>query len=149
MFLLVHPNLTQESVTYQDLINRSPRTLLYFYPKDDTPGCTLEAQEFSSLAASLQKKWVQVVWVSKDTTKSHCSFITKYGLTPYYLSDPELILHKQFGARWEKNNYWKIVQWVIRSTYLVDKEGTIIKERKNVRAQGHAQKVYERIEKNQ
>lgn len=56
MFTLVHPNLTQETVAYNDLIKRTPLTLLYFYPKDDTPGCTLEAQEFSSLAESLQTK---------------------------------------------------------------------------------------------
>jgi len=149
MFILVHPNLTHETIAYNDLINRTPLTLLYFYPKDDTPGCTLEAQAFSSLIESFQKKWVQIIGVSKDTPNTHCSFIKKYSLAPYYLSDPELILHKQFGARWEKNNYWKIVQWVIRSTVLVNNSGEIIKERKNVRASGHAEKVSDRIQQNQ
>ncbi len=149
MFTLVHPNLLQETIKYHDLIKRTPLTLLYFYPKDDTPGCTLEAQEFTSLTETFQKKWVQIIGVSKDTPTTHCSFISKYKLTPLYLSDPELILHKQFGARWEKNNYWKIVQWVIRSTVLVNNSGEIIKERKNVRASGHAEKVSDRIQQNQ
>jgi peroxiredoxin Q/BCP len=148
MFTLVHSNLTQETVAYNDLIKRAPLTLLYFYPKDDTPGCTLEAQEFTSLTESFQNKWVQIIGISKDSPNTHCSFISKYKLTPLYLSDPELNLHKQFGARWEKNNYWKIVQWVIRSTFLINHSWEIIKERKNVRATGHAEKVSDRIEKN-
>lgn len=148
MFTLVHPDLTQETINYNDLIKRMPLTLLYFYPKDDTPGCTLEAQEFSTRIESFKKKWVQIIGVSKDSPNTHCSFIKKYSLAPYYLSDPELILHQQFGARWEKNNYWKIVQWVIRSTFLINQTWEIIKERKNVRATGHAEKVSDRIEKN-
>ena len=82
--------------------------LLYFYPKDDTPGCTIEAKEFSELHEAFATLGVQIVGVSKDLTPSHCAFIQKYTLKPLYLSDPELILHKQFGVRGAKSSWGKI-----------------------------------------
>lgn len=145
MYTLVSPDLSEEQITLGQLFERSPYTLLYFYPKDDTPWCTLEAQEFTALHDEFEKQHIQIVGVSKDSTKSHCSFISKYSLSPSYLSDPELDLHKQFGAWGEKNNYGKIVQWVIRSTVLLDKKGNILHTRSNVRATGHAKKVYTEV----
>lgn len=145
MFTLVSPDLQQQEITLQKLLERSPFTLLYFYPKNDTPGCTLEANDFTSLHDQFTKKWIQVVGVSKDTPDSHCSFITKHWLKPLYISDPELILHKQFGARGEKNNYGKVVTWVIRSTILLDNQWNIRRNRHNVRATGHADKILKEL----
>lgn len=146
MYTLIHPTLAEEQITLEELLKRSPFTLLYFYPKNDTPGCTLEAQDFSSLIEEFSKLHIQIIGVSKDTHTSHCSFIKKYELKASYISDPELILHKQFGARGEKNNYGKIVQWVIRSTVLLDQQGKLLHIRSNVRATGHATKVLKEID---
>lgn len=145
MFHLVDANLQETTCSLGQLLSRTPYTLLYFYPKDDTPGCTLEAQQFSTVTNQLTEYGVQIVGVSKDTISSHCKFITKHKLQPSYLSDPELLLHKQYGARGEKNNYGKIVTGVIRSTFLLDTTGKLIHERRNVRATGHAPRVAERI----
>jgi thioredoxin-dependent peroxiredoxin len=144
MYTLIDKDLHEEQLTLQELVWRAPYTLLYFYPKNDTPGCTLEAQEFTELHNQFQQLGIQLIGVSKDSKASHCAFISKYTLSPSYIADPELHLHKQFGARWEKNNYGKIVQWVIRSTVIIDKNAQIIHQRKNVRATGHAKKVLAR-----
>ena len=148
MYTLVDPQLHEQKITLAQLFARSPYTLLYFYPKDDTPWCTLEAQEFTLLSDTFSKKWIQIVGVSRDSIESHCAFISKYTLNALYISDPELILHKQFGARGEKNNYGKIIQSVIRSTVLLDDTWAIKKQRTNVRATGHAKRVAARIDEN-
>lgn len=132
-------------ISLESLYEKSPYTLLYFYPKDDTPGCTIEAQEFTASWETFHKLWIQIVWVSRDDLESHCSFIGKYSLSPTYLSDPEAELHKEYWAWWEKNNYGKRVTWVIRSTVLVDQTGTTILQRNNVKATGHAQRVLKEI----
>lgn len=145
MYTLVHPTLEEEQLTLEELVKRSPYTLLYFYPKNDTPGCTLEAQDFSTHIEEFSKLHIQIIGVSKDTHSSHCSFIKKYTLQASYLSDPDLILHRQFGARGEKNNYGKKVQGVIRSTALLDQQGKLLHARNNVRATGHVEKVLKEI----
>ncbi len=137
---LVQGNNTSET-TFEEVISQSPYTLLYFYPKNDTPGCTLEAKDFSDLSEDFASKDIQIVWVSKDSSESHCDFISKYALSPKYISDPDMSLHKQFSTRGEKNNYGKIVMWVIRSTFLLDSSGEIIKERRSIKATGHAERV--------
>lgn len=147
MFTLVHPDLTSEQVTLDALLAQSTYTLLYFYPKDDTPGCTLEAQGFSTHLQAFQQLDIRVIGVSKDGSEAHCKFIAKYQLTPSYLSDPTLELHRQFGARGIKNMYGKQVEGTIRSTVLLDSAGKIVKQRKSVKAAGHAEKVLERGQK--
>jgi len=145
MFTLISSDLKEQQITLQQLLERSPYTLLYFYPKDDTPGCTLEANEFSELHEEFTQKQIQIIGVSRDSVESHCSFISKYSLKPSYITDSDLTLHKQFDARGEKNNYGKMVTWVIRSTVLLDRAGKIIKQRTNVRATGHAKKILKEI----
>ena len=134
--------------TFKELLQESEYTLLYFYPKNDTPWCTLEAQDFTKLTNDFSKKWIHIVWVSKDDTTSHCSFIEKYSLTPSYLADPGLSLHKEFSTRWEKKNWGKIVMWVIRSTFLLDKGWTIINEWRSIKATWHADRVWKWVESN-
>ncbi len=134
------------STNRDQFLKHSPYSLVYFYPKNDTPWCTKEAQDFTHLLENFQTKNIQIIGISKDSLDKHCSFIEKYALTPIYLSDPDLVLHKQFGAYWEKKSYWRIIQWVIRSTFLLNQSGNILKERKNVKATWHAARVWEYVE---
>jgi len=94
--------------TLSDLLKKSKQTILYFYPRDNTPGCSLEARDFSTHLKTFLDQGIQIIGVSKDSEVSHCKFIEKQELTIPLISDPELTLHKQFGARGEKNNYGKI-----------------------------------------
>lgn len=118
------------------------RTLvLYFYPKDDTPGCTVEANEFTALAGEFAAAGATVLGVSRDTVKSHCKFRDKYGLKVALLSDPELAVHKAYGAWGEKTMYGKKVEGVLRCTFVIDGAGAVVKAYANVKAAGHAAKV--------
>ena len=115
--------------------------VLYFYPKDDTPGCTVEANEFTTLADEFAAAGATVLGVSRDTVKSHCKFRDKYGLKVALLSDPELTLHNAYGAWGEKTMYGKKVEGVLRSTFVIDGRGVVVKAYPNVKAAGHAAKV--------
>lgn len=128
-----------------DLLSFWKQTLLYFYPKDNTPGCTIENKDFSDLISEFAKLWIVVIGVSKDSLESHKNFISKQDLHVDLLSDPELILHKELWTYWEKNSYWKIVEWVIRSTFLLDNEWNVLQEWKNIKAKWHAERVLEEL----
>jgi len=125
----------------KDLLSFSERTLLYFYPKDNTPGCTIENKDFSCLRSKFKDIWITVIWVSKDSIESHKKFIDKQDLSIDLISDPDLVLHKELLAYWEKMNYWKIVMWVIRSTFLVNKKWELLWEWRNIRATWHAERI--------
>lgn len=129
------------------LLSSSPLTLLYFYPKDDTPGCTLEAQDFTRLVSDFAKLGIQIVGVSKDSESSHAKFCNKYDLGVTLISDESGELHEQFGVIGEKKNYGKVYIGVIRSTFLLDQTGKILKEWRNVKATGHAEKVLRELMK--
>jgi peroxiredoxin Q/BCP len=86
------------TISFDDLLSGSPYTLLYFYPKDNTSGCTVEAQDFSELVDNFAKYDVQIIGVSKDSHQSHCKFIDKHSLTITLVSDEDLFLHKKYGA---------------------------------------------------
>lgn len=117
------------------------KTIFYFYPKDNTPWCTLENKDFTCLKDKFKEKWIKLIWVSKDSIESHKKFVEKQGLEIDLISDPELVLHKELSTYWEKNNYWKIVMWIIRSTFLVDNKWNILNEWRNIRATGHAARI--------
>ena len=127
------------------LLSSSPYTLLYFYPKDDTPGCTLEASDFTRLKSEFEALGIQIIWVSKDSETSHAKFCNKYNLGIQLVSDEDESLHNQFGVIGEKKNYGKVYIGVIRSTFLLDSQWKIIKEWRNVKATGHAEKVLREI----
>ena len=129
----------------KSLFSFSDKTLLYFYPKDNTPGCTIENKDFSCLKDKFTAKWVTLIGISKDSIESHKKFIESQELQVDLISDPELILHKELKAYWEKNNYWKIVMWVIRSTFLLNKKWEILQEWRNIRAKGHAERILNEI----
>ncbi len=98
---------TGETWTFslKELLSFGKKTILYFYPKDNTPWCTIENKDFSCLKDEFAKLWIVVIWVSKDTISSHKEFIKEHELKVDLISDPELVLHKYFWAYWEKNNY--------------------------------------------
>ncbi len=129
----------------ESLFSSLEKVLLYFYPKDDTPGCTLENTDFSDFKEDFESLWIQLIWVSKDPLESHQGFIEKYNLKNSLISDPDLVLHKELGAYGEKNNYGKIVTWVIRSTFIINKDWEILKQWKNVKATGHAQRILKEL----
>lgn len=128
-----------------DILSKSEKTLLYFYPKDNTPGCTVENKDFSCLKSQFSDLGINLVWVSKDSINSHKKFVEKQDLNVDLISDPDLVLHKELWAFGEKNNYGKIVQWVIRSTFLITSDWTIEKEYRNIRAKGHAERLLKEL----
>lgn len=123
--------------------------VLFFYPKDNTPGCTNEAIEFTSLLNEFEKHNTKVVGISKDSVKSHQNFISKRDLKVELLSDPEGLLHKEFDVIKEKNVFGKVGLGTVRSTFVFNSKGDLVKEFRNVKAKGHAQKVLEFIETNE
>lgn len=121
-------------------------TILYFYPKDNTPGCTLEANDFNRLKNDFENLDIEIIGISRDNEKSHKNFCLKNNLTISLISDENEEIHNFFGVIGEKNNYWKIVIWVIRSTFLLESEtGKILKEWRNVKSKWHAEKILEEI----
>lgn len=131
------------TLSSQDL--RGMWTIIYFYPRDNTPGCTTEAKEFSTLRGEFDKLGVRIIGISRQSVESHKRFREKHGLRIALLSDPDATVHKAFGAWGKKRMYGREVEGVIRSTFLVSPEGQIVKEWKNVRAKGHAARVLEEI----
>lgn len=115
--------------------------VVYFYPKNNTPGCTLEANEFQALAAGFAELGVMVVGVSPDSCASHAKFKAKHGLGFKLLSDPERTLADSFGALREKSMFGKKYMGIVRSTFVINPDWEIARVFDKVRAKGHAQKV--------
>jgi thioredoxin-dependent peroxiredoxin len=115
--------------------------VLYFYPRDSTPGCTREAQAFTEAKARLRKLGARVAGVSRDSVKSHCSFRDKFAIGFPLLSDPELAAHEAYGAWGKKVMYGKHIEGTLRSTFLIAPNGRIAEAWRNVRVDGHADAV--------
>ena len=120
---------------------RGSPVVLYFYPKDDTPGCTKEACAFRDRKQELADLGVKVLGVSPDDVASHVRFRDKFTLNFPLLADPELKVSEKYGAWGEKNSYGKISQGIRRSTFLIDAQGVIRKVWTNVKAEGHDEQV--------
>jgi len=120
--------------------------VLYFYPKDDTPGCTVEACDFSEGLKAFESLDAVVLGCSPDSLERHQKFIAKYKLTIDLLSDPEHTVMEKYGAWGEKNMYGRITQGVIRSTALISPEGKLAHHWPRVRAKGHADAVRAKLE---
>lgn len=134
----------EESLILKEILNWK-KTILFFYPKDNTPGCSIENKDFTELKKDFLEKWYQIIWVSKDSLASHWKFVEKYDLQNDLISDWDLILHKELWAFWEKNNYGKIVEGVIRSTFLIDENWEVIKDYRNIRAKWHAERILKEV----
>jgi thioredoxin-dependent peroxiredoxin len=126
-------------LTNKDLLGKP--YVLYFYPKDDTPGCTLESQGFRDRHPDFGKLGVRVLGVSRDSLASHAKFQGKYALPFELLSDSDEKLCKQFDVIKDKNMYGKKVRGIERSTFLVDADGVLRKEWRKVKVDGHVAAV--------
>lgn len=124
---------------------RGQWVVLYFYPKDNTPGCTIEACDFSRLKKDFEELNAKILGVSPDSISSHQQFIDRQNLRIDLLSDPEKISIQSYGAWGEKKNYGKVYEGLIRSTFLIDPKGRIAESFKNVRAKGHAERVLKKL----
>ena len=124
---------------------KGSKVVVYFYPKDDTPGCTKEACQFSENLTAFRKAGVTVLGISADSLEKHQAFREKYGLTLPLLSDPERKVMEAYGAYGEKMMYGKKVVGVIRSTFIIDGKGKIERTWYSVKADGHAAKVLEAV----
>jgi peroxiredoxin Q/BCP len=119
--------------------------VLYFYPKDNTPGCTTEGAAFRDLYDKFAKAGAVVVGVSRDSIKSHAGFAAKMGFPFPLLSDADEALCKQFGVIRMKNMYGKQVRGIERSTFLIGPDGSIAREWRGVKVPGHAQEVLQAV----
>lgn len=117
------------------------RLVLYFYPKDDTTGCTSEAQQFRDEFPHFAVHKAEIMGVSKDSVASHTKFRTKHSLPFPLASDADGALCEAFGVWKEKNNYGKKYMGIERSTFLIDENGVVVKEWRKVKVGGHAQDV--------
>ncbi len=126
-----------------DLASPGQPLVLYFYPKDDTSGCTREAQDFTALAPDFKKAGVKVVGVSRDPMKSHEKFIGKYDLAVPLVSDEEGRISDAFGTWVQKSMYGRKYMGMERSTYLIGPDGRVLRAWPKVKVPGHAQEVLE------
>lgn len=119
--------------------------VLYFYPRDDTPGCTLEANEFSDLEEEFAKFDTIVIGISRDDCLSHASFRDKYGLSVLLLSDPDARVCKRYGVMYEKEVDGQKKLSIKRSTFVIDQHGELLHVMYGVQAHGHAQEILDLI----
>jgi peroxiredoxin Q/BCP len=119
---------------------------VYFYPKDNTPGCTLEGQDFAALHAKFRKAGAEILGVSRDSVKSHDNFCAKYGFPFALLSDPDETLCKALDVIREKSLYGKKYLGIDRSTFLFDAKGVLRREWRTVKVKGHAAEVLEAVQ---
>ena len=126
------PNQNGEMVSLSDFLGK--KVILYFYPKDNTPGCTRQACGFSERYPQFMEKGAVILGVSKDTVASHKKFEEKYGLAFTLLADPERKVIEAYDVWKEKKNYGKVSMGVVRTTYLIDENGVIVKANDKVKA---------------
>ena len=126
---------------------RGSYVVLYFYPKDDTPGCTTEATEFRDLQTRFSALDALIVGISPDSVSRHAGFKAKYDLTFVLAADEEKEVAKRYGVWRTKINYGRAYEGIVRSTFLIDPEGKIAHVWDNIKAKGHAERVLATLEK--
>ena len=137
------PSTNKKNFTLKDTLGKY--VVLYFYPKDDTPGCTIETNEFNKLLPKFKKLQCEVYGISKDSLKSHDKFRDKYKIKFDLLADEELKVLKKYKV-WKKKKFMgREFMGVVRTTYLLDKKGQILKIWNNVKAKDHAKEVLETL----
>jgi thioredoxin-dependent peroxiredoxin len=138
-------NTDGETVRLSDF--KGKKLVLYFYPKDDTPGCTKEACGFRDDFAELKRRGVEVVGVSADNQASHQKFTEKYSLPFMLLSDPDHAVMERYGAWGEKSMYGKKITGVLRSTFVIDEEGRVAHVFRKVKTDTHSRDVIAAVDK--
>lgn len=129
------------SLSLKDL--KGKKVVLYFYPKDATPGCTTEAQGFRDALGDFAKVDAEIVGVSKDSVKRHDNFKAKYELPFTLISDEDGVICEAYGVWQEKKNYGKTYMGIVRTTFLIDEKGKVAEVWRNLRVKGHVDKVLE------
>ncbi len=135
------PNQNGEMVSLSDFLGK--KVILYFYPKDNTPGCTRQAYAFAAANAELEEAGAVVIGISKDSVASHQKFVQKQNLPFILLSDPELQAIEAYGVWQEKKLYGKVSMGVVRTTYLIDEQGMIEKVMPKVKPDTNAAEILE------
>ena len=138
------PNQHNEMISLSDY-KGNKNVVLYFYPKDDTPGCTIEANQFTELASEFTKADTVVLGVSKDSCESHQAFIDKFGLEVELLADTTGELCDTYGVWQEKEKKGVKKMGIARSTFVINKEGELVNAIYGVTADGHAQEMLEKV----
>ena len=139
--------LTDKGSSFSLSDMQGKKVILYFYPKDDTPGCTAEACGFRDIWSELKKLNVEVIGISKDTVKAHQKFKEKYALPFTLLADPEKRVCELYGVMVEKSRYGRKYLGIERTTLLIDEKGHIAAVWPNVKVAGHFDAVLEEIQK--
>jgi len=134
---------SNQKVRLKDL--RGKNVVIYFYPKDSTPGCTTEGRDFSALHAKFKRAKTEIFGVSRDSIASHEKFKDKQGFKFDLLSDPDEKLCKKFDVIHEKSLYGRKFMGVVRSTFLIDADGKLRQEWRKVKVAGHAEEVLEAV----
>jgi peroxiredoxin len=138
------PNQHNETISLSDY-KGSKNVVLYFYPKDDTPGCTIEANQFTELASEFAKADTVVLGVSKDSCESHQAFIDKFGLEVDLLADSSGELCDAYGVWQEKEKNGVKKMGIVRSTFVINKEGKLVDAIYGVTVEGHAREMLENV----
>ena len=120
---------------------KGQKYVLYFYPRDNTPGCTVESKEFRDLHPKFKRQKVRVIGISRDNLRSHERFKEKFDFPFELIADPDETICNLFGVMKDKNMYGKKVRGIERSTFLVGEDGSLLKEWRKVKADGHAEEV--------
>jgi thioredoxin-dependent peroxiredoxin len=138
-------NLKFDEKTFWDLIKDNNYTIVYFYPLDFTPNCTIQAIDFSAMLDDFSKLWYWIIWVSKNDIESHKKFAETNNLKIRLIQDKNSDLLKEFGALWEPKTYWNgdATTQIIRSTFIIDKNGNPVYAFRDVEALWHAKRIYE------
>ncbi len=137
------PATGEKTITLSEL--KGSRVVLYFYPKDSTPGCTTESQGFRDDYLKFRRRNTIVLGVSRDSLRSHENFRAKHGFQFDLISDAEEALCKLFDVIKEKNMYGRKVLGIERSTFLIDEEGVLVREWRKVKVKGHVEEVLEAV----
>ena len=137
------PSTSKDKYSLKDSIGKY--VVIYFYPKDDTPGCTIETNDFNKLLSKFKKLECEVYGISKDNLKSHDKFRDKYKIKFDLLADEELTVLKKYKVWGKKKFMGREFMGIIRATFLIDKKGKIIKIWENVKVKDHAKDVLETI----
>ncbi len=138
------PSSTGGKLALKDLAGKY--VIVYFYPRDNTPGCTTEANDFNAALRKIKARDAVVVGVSKDSIDSHCKFADKFDLKFPLLSDPDGSMLEKYGAWGEKNMYGKKSMGIIRSTVLIGPDGKVIKHFPKVKVNGHVEAVMKALD---